>query len=362
MSNTMSRLLFGAGNLKRPHFAVGQRKLVHREKAAKVDWLRFRRLVVPALCTVALVCGAPNAAAQNYPSKPIRFIVPTAPAGGSDQVARMLGQKYTNAWGQQVVIDHRPGAGMTIGIDLAAKATPDGHTLIIVNPSHAINATLMPKLAYDPVRDFAAITVVATQPYAVVVTQSLPVKNIKDLIALAKAKPREVSYASSGPGSASHLATEMFMGMTGVEMTHIPYKGTGSVLPDLISGRVPLMINPLLAVINPVKGGQLRMIAVTSAKRVKSLPEVPTVAESGVPGYEATSWYALLVPARTPVAIVTQLNAETVKALKANDMIEMLARAGNEPLGNTPREAGEFLKIEIARWGKVIKQAKVKIE
>ena len=313
------------------------------------------------LFAAALVCGAP-AAAQSYPAKPIRFIVPTAPAGGSDQVARMLGQKYTTAWGQQVVIDHRPGAGMTIGIDLAAKATPDGHTLIIVNPSHAINATLMPKLTYDPVRDFAAITVVATQPYAVVVTQSLPVKNIKDLIALAKSKPREVSYASSGPGSASHLATEMFIGMTGVEMTHIPYKGTGSVLPDLISGRVPLMINPLLAVINPVKGGQLRMIAVTSAKRVKSLPEVPTVAESGVPGYEATSWYALLVPAKTPAAIVTQLNAETVKALKANDMIEMLARAGNEPLGNTPREADEFLKVEIARWGKVIKQAKVKIE
>jgi tripartite-type tricarboxylate transporter receptor subunit TctC len=277
-------------------------------------------------------------------------------------MVRMLAQKYTEAWGQQVVVDHRPGAGMTIGIDLVAKATPDGHTIIIVNPSHAINATLMARLPYDPVRDFTVITVIATQPYAVVVSQSLPAKNVKELIALAKSKPGELSYASSGPGSASHLATEMFTGMTGTKMTHVPYKGTGFAIPDLISGRTPLMINPVLAVIGSVQTGRLRLLAVTSAKRVDSLPEVPTVAESGVPGYEATSWYTLLVPGKTPAAVVAQLNAETVKALKANDMIEMLARAGNEPLGNSPREAEEFLKVEFARWGKVIKQAKVKIE
>jgi tripartite-type tricarboxylate transporter receptor subunit TctC len=311
---------------------------------------------------IASAFFAQTSFAQTYPSKPIRFIVPTAPGGGSDLMARMLGQKYTEAWGQQVVVDHRPGAGMTIGIDLTAKATPDGHTIIIVNPSHAINATLMSKLPYDPVRDLAPVTVLATQPYAVVVSQSLPVKNIKELIALAKSKPRELSYASSGPGSASHLATEMFIGMTGIEMTHVPYKGTGSVMPDLISGRTPIMINPVLAVITQVQAGRLRAIAVTSAKRADSLPDVPTVAESGVPGYEATAWYMLLVPGKTPAAIVTKLNAETVKALKANDMREMLAKAGSEGVGNTPREAAEFLKVEIARWGKVIKQAKVKIE
>jgi tripartite-type tricarboxylate transporter receptor subunit TctC len=313
---------------------------------------------------MAVVCAifVEASFAQTYPSKPIRFIVPTAPGGGSDLVARMLGQKYTEAWGQQVVVDHRPGAGMTIGIDLVAKATPDGHTIIIVNPSHAINATLMSKLPYDPVRDLVPITVIATQPYAVVVSQSLPVKNIKELIALAKSKPRELSYASSGPGSASHLATEMFIGMTGIEMTHVPYKGTGSVMPDLISGRTPIMINPVLAVITQVQAGRLRAIAVTSVKRADSLPDVPTVAESGVPGYEATAWYMLLAPGKTPAAIVAQLNAETVKALKANDMREMLAKAGSEPVGNTPREAAQFLKIEIARWGKVIKQANVKIE
>jgi tripartite-type tricarboxylate transporter receptor subunit TctC len=234
--------------------------------------------------------------------------------------------------------------------------------MIIVNPSHAINATLMPRLPYDPVRDLAPVTVVATQAYAVTVTPSLPVKNVKELIALAKAKPRELSFASSGPGSASHLATEMFVLMTGVEMIHVPYKGTGSVMPDLLSGRVQLMINPVLAMISQIQAGKLRLIAVTSPKRVASLPETPTVAESGVPAYEATSWYMLLVPGKTPAAVINKIHAETAKALKDKDMLDMLARAGNDPVGSTPREATEFLKVEIARWGKVIKQAGVKIE
>ena len=309
-------------------------------------------------CAVAAQTAPPAA----FPNKPIRFIVPTTPGGGSDLIARSLGAKYAQAWGQQVVVDNRPGAGMTIGIDLVAKASPDGHTLIIVNPSHAINATLMARLPYDAVRDFTPLTVIATQAYAVVVTPSLPAKNIRELIALAKAKPRELSYASSGPGSASHLATEMFSGMAGVEMNHVPYKGTGPAVLDLISGRVQLYINPLLAVIGAVESGRLRVIAVTSAKRVTSLPDVPTVAESGVPGYEATAWYMLLVPSKTPAAVVNQLNAETVKALKTPDMVEMLARAGTDPLGNSPREAMEFLKAEITRWGKAVKQAGVKIE
>jgi len=318
-------------------------------------------MIVAAVSAASMLFAA-TSFAQTYPTKPIRFIVPTTTGGGSDLIARALGAKYAQAWGQQVVVDNRPGAGMTIGIDLVAKASPDGHTMIIVNPSHAINATLMSRLPYDAVRDFAAITVIATQAYAVVVPPSLPAKNVRELIALAKAKPRELSYASSGPGSASHLATEMFSGMTGIEMIHVPYKGTGPAVIDMISGRVQLFINPLLAVIGAVESGRLRVIAVTSAKRVNSLPDVPTVAESGVPGYEATSWYMLLVPGKTPAAVVNQINAETVKALKANDMTEMLARAGADPLGNTPREAMDFLKVEIARWGKVIKQAGVKIE
>ena len=319
--------------------------------------------LISRLMLAACVCAmSAHAAETSFPTKPIRFIVPTTPGGGSDPIARAIGTKYSAAWNQQVVVDNRPGAGMTIGIDLVAKATPDGHTMVLVNPSHAINATLMTKLPYDAVRDLTPVTVIATQALVVVVSPTLPVKNVRELIALAKAKPRELSYASSGPGSASHLATEMFSGMTGIEMIHVPYKGTSPAIPDLISGRVQLYINPLLAMIGAVEGGRLRLIAVTSAKRVATLPDVPTVAESGVPGYEVTSWYMLLVPGKTPAAVINKINAETVKALKDKEIIEMLARAGTDPLGNTPREASDFLNVEIARWGKAVKQAGVKVD
>src|SRR3954468_6598009 len=285
--------------------------------------------IVPLVSCLA-VFGAPfctpaQAAEQRYPTRPIRVIIPTTPGGGSDLIARSLGQKFTAAWGQQVVVDHRPGAGQTIGIDIGAKATPDGHTLVMVNPSHAINATLYTKLPYDPVRDLTPITVLVTQSYGVVVPNSLPVKSVKDMIALAKAKPREINFASSGNGSASHLAAEMFARMARIEITHVPYKGTGPVIPDLVSNRVSLMINPMLALINYVKAGQLRAIAVTSAKRVASMPELPTISEAGVPGYEAISWYMLLVPARTPAALVNQIYGESAKAIQSDEMKDMLA-------------------------------------
>jgi tripartite-type tricarboxylate transporter receptor subunit TctC len=311
----------------------------------------------------AVLAAAPAALAADiaYPTKPIRMVIPVAPGGGIDLLARLLGQKYTEAWGQQVVPDTRPGAGQTIGIDIASKAAPDGYTLIVVNPAHAINATLMPKLPYDAVRDFQPISVLATQPYAVVVSQSLPVKSVKELIALAKSKPNEINYASSGPGSASHLATELFISMTGVQMTHVPYKGTGPAIPDLTSGRVPIMINPILAVSAQIQSGRLRVIAVTSPKRSPSLPEVPTVSET-VPGYEASAWYLLMAPAKTPPPIIAKLNAETVKAVQSKEIREVLAKSGTDALGNSPQEASEFLKAEVARWGKVIKTAKVKPE
>jgi len=309
-----------------------------------------------------LACGASTAAELRYPTKPIRIIIPTAPGGGSDVIVRMLAQKYTEAWGQQVVVDHRAGAGMTIGINLTAQAAPDGYTMAVVNPSHAINATLMAKLPYDPLRDLAALTVLATQPYAVTVTNSLPVKNVKELIAYAKSRPFELNAANSGPGSASHLAAEMFTSMTGVQLTHVPYKGTGGAMPDLVGGRAHLYINPMLAMISQIQAGRIRLIAVTSPKRVTSMPDIPTVSESGIPGYEATSWYMIIMPSKTPAAIVSKIHAETVKELKSRDIVEVLAKGGSEPVGNTPKEATEFLKAEIARWGKVIKQAKVKVE
>ena len=318
--------------------------------------MRFEPAVLLAFTALwgGMVC------AQSFPTKPIRFIIPTAAGGGSDQIVRFLGNRYTAVWGQQVVADNRPGAGMVIGIDIAAKASPDGHTLVLVNPSHAINATLMARLPYDPVNDLLPISVVATQAFGLVVPNSLPVKSVKEMITYVKSKPGELSYGSSGPGSASHLAGEMFTGMTGTQMTHIAYKGTGPVLADLIPGRVHMYINPMLAIINQVNAGQLRLLAVTTQKRVASQPDVPTVSEAGVPGYEASSWYMVLVPAKTPAPIVNQIHRETVNALKAKDMQDMLAKGGTEALGNTPAEAMTFLKTEIARWGKVIKQANLK--
>ena len=218
----------------------------------------------------------------------------------------------------------------------------------------------MAKLPYDPVRDLAVVTIMATQPYAMVFTPSFAPKSVKELIAAAKARPRELVFVSSGPGSASHLAAEMFVAMAGIEMTHIPYRGTGSVMPDLIAGRVPMMINPVLAMINQVNAGRLRLIAVTSSKRLATLPDTPTIAET-VPGYEAISWYAMIAPAKTPPAIIAKLQGETVRALKAPEIVDVMAKAGADPLGTTSREAEAFVKLEIERWGKVIRQAKVQI-
>ena len=313
------------------------------------------------LLVALLPCALAHGAEQAYPVRPIRVIIPTAPGGGSDVMVRMLGQRYTEAWGQQVVVDHRAGGGMTIGINITAQAAPDGYTMAVVNPSHAINATLMPKLPYDPVRDLAAVTVLATQPYAFCVTNSLPVKNVKDLIALAKSKPGELNAANSGPGSASHLGAEMFTSMTGVQITHVPFKGTGGAMPDLVSGRVHFYINPMLAMISQIQAGRIRLIAVTSPKRIGSMPDVPTVAESGVPGYEATSWYMIIMPSKTPAPIVSKIHGETVKALQSREFVDVLAKGGSEPVANTPKEATEFLKAEIARWGKVIRTANVKV-
>ena len=319
----------------------------------------FSTLLATALFSLAATAYG---AEQAYPVRPIRVIIPTAPGGGSDVMVRMLSQRYTEAWGQQVVVDHRAGGGMTIGINITATAAPDGYTMAVVNPSHAINATLMPKLPYDPLRDLTPLTVLATQPYAFCVTNSLPAKNVKDLIALAKSKPGELNAANSGPGSASHLAAEMFTSMTGVKITHVPFKGTGGAMPDLVAGRVHFYINPMLAMISQIQAGRIRLIAVTSPQRIGSMPDVPTVAESGVPGYEATSWYMLIMPGKTPAPIISKIHTETVKALKSKEFIDVLAKGGSEPVANTPKEAMEFLKAEIARWGKVIKAAKVTVQ
>ena len=315
------------------------------------------RYVMAAWAAACVLTPLPGHAQQdgpNWPNKAIRCIIPTAPGGGSDQIVRLLGQRFTQAWGQQVVVDHRPGAGQTIGIDLVAKATPDGHTIAVDNPSHAINATLMAKLPYDPVRDLAVVTIMATQPYAMVFTPSFAPKSVKELIAAAKARPRELVFVSSGPGSASHLAAEMFVAMAGIEMTHIPYRGIGAAYPDILGGQVQCVFASSISAMPFLQTQRLRAIATTGAQRAKVLPDLPTIVESGVSGFVVTQWYGLLAPAGTPRAIVAKLHTAVAAILRAPDIKERLARDGAEVVGNTPDEFARVQRDEIAKYVRLV--------
>ena len=313
--------------------------------------------LVPALAC-ALVCGGAMAA-ESYPVKPVRMIVPFPAGGGVDIVARSLSPHLSERWKQQLIVDNRPGAGTILGTDIAAKSTPDGYTLILVNTAHAINATLHRKLPYDPVRDFTPITLVATQPTVLVVHPSLPVKSVKELIAFAKAKPTQLNYASSGNGTPPHLAAAMFTNMTGAQFTHVPYKGAAPALTDLLGGQVQLMFATSVSVTPHLSSGRLRPLAVTSAKRSRALPDLPTVAEAGVGGYEATAWFMVMAPAKTPPDIITRVHRDTADVVRSREIQERFAKEGADTVGSTPAQALEFLRTEIARWGKVIVAAKI---
>ena len=320
------------------------------------------RWIIAGLITCFTGTVAAQGSVSAYPNKPIRMVVPFAPGGGIDILSRMLGAKYTESWGQQVVVDNRAGAAGVIGVDIAAKAPPDGYTLVIVNPSFAINATLFKKLPYDTLKDFTPITLLATQPYVILVNNAVPAKNVRELIAFAKSKTGGISYASSGVGSASHLAAELFSSMAGVPLVHVPYKGANLAAIDVIGGQVQFTIQPMLAVLNHVQSGRVRAIAVTSPKRWPSAPQLPTAAESGLPGFEATTWYMQLAPAKTPRDILAKVHAETVRVLKLPDVHERIKRDGAEPVGSSAADAAAFLRSEIERWGKVILAANVKAE
>jgi tripartite-type tricarboxylate transporter receptor subunit TctC len=294
--------------------------------------------------------------AQDYPSKPIRLVVPFTPGGSTDILARVIGMKLTEAWGRQVVIDNRPGAGGNIGVDLVAKSPADGYTLVMGHiGTFGVNPTLYPKLPYDPIKDFQPITLVALVPNMLSVNPALPAKSVKELIALAKAKPGTINFGSGGNGSAAHLAGEYFKLMTKTEITHIPYRGTSPAVTDLIAGQIQMIITGVPPTLNFVKTGKLRALAVATSKRLPLLPDLPTISEAGVPGYEATQWYGVLAPAGTPKPIVAKLNAEMAKAIKGPDVREKLAADAAEPVGNSPEEFGAFIKKEIARWAPVIK-------
>ena len=296
------------------------------------------------LAAAALVCMTAAHAQPAYPQKPIRLVVPFPPGGGTDILARLFGQKMSEMLSQPIIIDNRGGAGGTIGTDIAAKAPPDGYTLILVSGSHAINPGLYPKLPYDSVNDFAPITQIATSPGILVVNPSLPVKSVKDLIALARAKPGQINYASAGSGTPPHLAGELFKVMAKIDMVHVPYKGNAPAFTDVIGGQVSLIFPTMPSAMPFIKSGKLRPIAVTSAKRSPAAADIPTIAESGLPGYEATSWYGILAPARTPAQIVAQLHEVLVSVIGAPDMKDKLAAQGLDPVGNTPQQFTAVIK------------------
>jgi tripartite-type tricarboxylate transporter receptor subunit TctC len=315
------------------------------------------------LILIAAVLVVGDAAAQQYPSKPIRLIVPFTPGGTTDILSRMVGQKLSESMGVQVVIDNRPGAAGNIGAELAAKAAPDGYTLLM-GPSGtlAVNPSLYAKLPFDPIRDFAPITLLAMVPSILVVHPSLPVKSVKELIAYAKSRPGQLNYGSSGAGGQPFLAVEYLKLMAGLNIVEIRYKGGAPLTTDLIAGEIALTITGIPTLLPHVKSGKLRALAVSSAKRSAAVPELPTISEAGLPGYDATAWYGLLAPAGTAPEIIAKLNTAAVTGIKQPDFAERLAAEGAETVGGTPEQFGEFIKAEILRWTKVIRAAGVKAQ
>lgn len=312
----------------------------------------MKRAVI--VCCLALPAGAWAQAA--YPTKPIRMLVGFPVGGGADVAARTLGPRMSELLGQQIIVDNRPGAGSSLASEMAAKSQPDGYTLVSIGSSHAVNAALNPKLPYAPAAGFNAIAMVSTAPVAITANLSLPVKSLKDLIALAKSRPGQLNYGPGGVNGINHLAAELLKRMGGFDITLIPYKGVAQSLPALIAGEVQLMFASLPGAIDQIRAGRIRAIAVTSAKRSAAAPDIPTVAESGVPGYDAPSWWGLLAPAGTPNAIITRLNADTLKALRARDVHELLIRQGMDPAGSTPAEFDAYLRADIAKWTRVVQE------
>jgi tripartite-type tricarboxylate transporter receptor subunit TctC len=306
---------------------------------------------------------AVDASAQSYPVKSIRLIVPYPPGGSADILARAIGQKTGEGLGQPLVVENRPGAGTAIGTEALAKSAPDGYAIMIGTvSSHAINPALNPKLPFDPVRDFTPVSLVATIPFAMIVHPSVPAGNVQELVALARAKPGTLTYSSAGNGTSNHLAGELLRSMAGVDVVHVPYKGSAPALNDLLAGQVSLMFDLVLTAAPHVKAGAVRGLAVTGAQRSSVLPELPTVAESGIPGYEVSAWFGIFAPAGAPQPVVQRLNAELVKALRQPDLRQRLASQGAEPLTSTADEFAAYLRSEIDKWAKVVKASGMKVD
>lgn len=323
-----------------------------------------RNVLSAALVTLALAFGiVTGVGAQTYPNKPVRIIVPFPAGGNADILARILGQKMTESLGQQIVVDNRAGAAGIIGAQAAAKSPPDGYTLFMgTTGTQTTNPAVYAKLPYDPLKDFAPVSNFAGSPYVLVVHPSLPVRSLKELIALAKARPGTLHYASFGTGSSAHLTGVLLQTMAKIDIVHVPYKGGPPALADLVGGQVEMMFNLLPGVLPYVKGGRLRAIAVAAGKRTAAIPEMPTFAESGMPGFESDSWYGILVPAATPKEIIAKLNSEILRVLALPDVKQRLAAEGAEPMGDSPERFAEQIRKDLARWSKVAREANVKIE
>lgn len=320
-----------------------------------------RRLFLQCAWGIA-VAASSVALAQPYPSKPIRLIAPSSPGSGVDIVARFVGQKLSENLKQQVVVDNRAGAGANLGAEIAARAAPDGYTLFMGTPAHTINPAVYRKLTYDILKDFAPITLVTTGQYVLVVHPAVAAKSVKELIALARAKPGVLNFASAGNGNATHLAGELFKSLAKIDIVHVPYKGSGPALTDLIGGQVSLMFSNLTAAFPHMKSGKLRALAVTGALRSTAVPELPTMIEAGVPGYVVTSWFGVLAPAGIPPDLVSLLNIKLRQVMRAPDMKDRLAAEGAEPMTSTPDEFAAFLRKEVEQWRKVVREAKISLD
>jgi len=321
-----------------------------------------RRLLCGALLLVAQL-AAGMCAAQTYPARPMRIVVPFPAGGIADLFARVIGQKFNEAWGQPVVVDNRPGAGGNIGAEVVARAAPDGYTLVMGSiGTHSVNVSLFSKLAYDPIRDFAPVVLVMEAEGLLVLHPSVPVKSVKELIALAKARPGQVAYASAGHGTAGHLAGELFKSMARVDMVHVPYKGNVPAITDLIAGQTSLLFATMPTVLPQVQAGRLRALAVTSSARSPAAPELPTIAEAALPGYSITNWIGLFAPSGTPRDVVGKLNGETVRIMQAPEIQKRLTLEGAKFTPGTPDEFTAFVKSEIAKWAKVVKEAGIRVD
>ncbi len=332
-----------------------------RDRDAHVSFAAL--LAAATLLAATLPAAAQKPAVEGgYPSKAIRMIVPFAPGGGTDIIARLLAQDLGAAWGQSVVVDNRGGSGGIVGTELAAKAAPDGYTMILVSLGYSCAPALYSKLPYDSEKDFLPVSRVATQPFVYVVIPSLGVASMKEFIALAKSRPGAIRYGSGGSAGSSHLGTELLRVMAGIDLTHVPYKGTGPALTAMLSGEIQVQLIGISSVVPHMKTGRMRALAVSGARRSPAAPEVPTVAESAVPGYEFDVWYGMLLPARTPRAIVDKTAAEIDRALKTSALAQRFAAVGLEPVGSTPEAFARMIAAEIARWRKVVSSAKIRIE